>query len=54
VRADISFFSELMQVHECSLLEEDISEVEFSGNHFSFDITPYEIKTFKVKFKARN
>jgi alpha-mannosidase len=54
VRANISFCSELLKVHECSLLEEDISEIEFSGNHFSFDIAPYEIKTFKVKFKARN
>ncbi len=38
-------------ISECDLLEKDIQSIEVEGNKFTFEIKPYEIKTFKVMLK---
>ncbi|MCX7012691.1 MAG: alpha-mannosidase [Candidatus Sumerlaeota bacterium] len=38
------------QVWECNLMERDLGEVKFEGARFAFDIKPFEIKTFRVRF----
>jgi alpha-mannosidase len=50
-RADVKaqFFRELTAVSECDLLENEINPVSQQGSAFSFEIRPYEIKTFKLK-----
>ncbi|NLA06246.1 MAG: alpha-mannosidase [Firmicutes bacterium] len=50
-RADVKaeFFRELTAVSECDLLENEINRVSQQGSAFSFEIRPYEIKTFKLK-----
>jgi len=37
-------------VSECNLMEEEDQAADISGNVVTFDIKPYEIRTFKVKF----
>ena len=37
-------------VKECNLMEEDDSAADVSGSVVSFDIMPWEIRTFKVEF----
>ena len=46
-----SFVSEIANVTECNLLEEQDEPVEFKGDKFTTTFKPFEIKTFKVKFK---
>ncbi len=48
---NVAFFGELEAVSECDLLENDIDSVVAQGSTFSFEIKPYEIKTFKLKVK---
>lgn len=38
------------EVIECDLLENDLYRVISDSNTFEFEIKPYEIKTFKIKF----
>ncbi len=38
------------KVWECNLLEDNESEAPFDGRLVSFEIKPFEIKTFKVRF----
>lgn len=47
--AEISFFKELKEVWECDLLENNSSKLQVDGKSFTFDIKPYEIKTFRIK-----
>lgn len=49
--AKLTFFKELQSAIECNLMEKDLEKINFKGNEFEFEIKPYEIKTFKVKFK---
>ena len=49
--ATLSFFKEIEKAYECNLMEENIEEVKANGKEISFEIKPYEIKTFKVKLK---
>lgn len=44
VKIDLPF----KKVYECDLMERNISEVKSTGGGFSFDIKPFEIKTFKL------
>ena len=37
------------KVHECDLMEDNIGEVKSSKGQFSFEIKPFEIRTFKLK-----
>ncbi len=48
-KVELTTFKEILQVWECDLMENNISETEFKGNSFEFEINPYEIKTFKLK-----
>ena len=36
-------------VSACNLVEEDVEEVRVSKNSFSFDVKPYQVRTFRVK-----
>ena len=39
----------LQSVMECNLMEQHDQPVQFNGNTFSFELKPYEIRTFKIK-----
>lgn len=47
---NITFFRELVEVHECNLMEKELGTVPVNRGEFSFRIKPYEIKTFKIRF----
>lgn len=49
-KVKVELWKEPQNIFECNLLEEEKKEVKFSGNEFNFYTTPYEIKTFMVKF----
>lgn len=51
VNVTAAFFRELVTVSECDLLENEIGDVPVEGRTFSFEIRPYEIRTFKLKVK---
>ncbi len=36
------------KVYECNLMEENESEIAFSGNEIKFNIKPFEVKTFRL------
>ncbi len=46
--ANVSFVKAISNAIECDMLEQEISSVDFNDNNISFEIKPYEIKTFKV------
>lgn len=46
VMVDLPFL--IKEVVECNLMEEEIDKIDQSDNKFSFEIKPYEIKTFKL------
>lgn len=46
----LTAFKKLSSVKECNLIERDLNNIVFDGDKFNFDIKPYEIKTFKIKF----
>lgn len=46
---EVELNTNFTSVHECNLLEEAETPVTFTGRKFTFEIKPYEIKTFKVK-----
>ncbi|MCQ2462419.1 MAG: glycosyl hydrolase-related protein [Clostridia bacterium] len=37
------------KVTECNLMEEDEKKIESTENGFTFDIKPFEVKTFRVE-----
>ena len=41
-------FADVKKVIECNLMEVDENELEFSDNEFSFEITPNQVRTFRV------
>ena len=49
--AKLVFGSRISGVCECDLMENCLQELTHDGNSFSFDIKPYEIKTFKLQVK---
>jgi len=49
--AKVTFFKPLLRVVECNLMEKEIQPIEVQDNTFSFQIKPYEIKTFKLTVK---
>ena len=49
--AEFTFFKDLLEVIECNLMEKPLNNVPVQGNHFTFVMKPYEIKTFKLKVK---
>ncbi|SHE36658.1 alpha-mannosidase [Caldanaerobius fijiensis DSM 17918] len=50
-KVKFTFFKQLERVAECDLMENEVKELDFDGNTFSFEIKPYEIKTFKLSVK---
>ena len=44
----LTFAQELKSVTECDLMEENDVEVDYAGNVVSFNVKPWEIRTFKV------
>ena len=48
-RVQCRAFKAIDKVVECDLLEKEISELQADENCFSFEIKPYEIRTFKLK-----
>lgn len=49
--AVFTFASEIAEATECNLMEEEDIGVEYSGNTLSAEFKPFEIKTFKIKFR---
>lgn len=49
----VSCGTEILHVDECDLLENTIGDVSPDGYDFSFEIKPYEIKTFQVTIRNR-
>lgn len=47
---NVKIFKKPLEVFECDILENNESKMIISGSSFSFQIKPYEIKTFKIKF----
>lgn len=47
-RVNVSLRMPFKAVHECDLMERSISEVHSDGTSFTFEIKPFEIKTFKL------
>lgn len=50
-KVEVSFCNELESVYECDLLENTTATVKSDINKISFEIKPYEIKTFLINFK---
>lgn len=48
---NLEFNSNILSIFECDLMENNLQSIEPNGNNIDFTINPYEIKTFKVKFK---
>lgn len=48
-KVNCSLFKNIETVEECDLLENSTATLKANGNTFSFDIKPYEIRTFKIK-----
>ena len=49
--ATLTYTSDIAEAMECNLLEEQDEVVEYSKNTLTTTFKPFEIKTFKVKFK---
>jgi len=48
---NLTFAKTIEQIFECDLLENIEKEIIFKGNNIKLAIKPYEIMTYKVKFK---
>ncbi|MTH54281.1 alpha-mannosidase [Bacillus mangrovi] len=48
-KAVLSFNSPVQAVTECDLMENELSSIKVEKNQFSFELKPFEIKTFKLK-----
>lgn len=44
-------FKDIQSVCECDMLENEVVEIQSERMSFNFEIKPYEIKTFKIKFR---
>lgn len=51
-KASLNFNGTLAQIWECDLMENNICEISHDEHEFQFCYKPYEIKTFRVIFKA--
>ncbi len=48
----LQLFSDIENVAECNLMEENSCDIDFKKNEIEFEIKPYEIKSFKIKLRA--
>ena len=46
----LSFGQPVRRVQECNLVEQEVQNIPFDRDGLTFDLAPYEIKTFKVWF----
>ena len=51
--AEVHFALPLTSAREANLIEDPGRELKSQGNTISFDLHPYEIKTFRLRFAAR-
>jgi alpha-mannosidase len=51
-RGTLTFVTPLLSAQECNLLEEPLNDVSCQENTLSFQVRPFEIKTFRVRLKA--
>jgi len=49
----LNFTHPVIYATECDLLEENDQKVDTEENTLRFDIKPWEIKTFKIRFKSK-
>ncbi len=49
--ANFIFSNEIEAATECNLLEEEDTHVDYNGKYLCAGFKPFEIKTFKIKFK---
>jgi alpha-mannosidase len=47
-RGTLTFATSILSAQECDLLEELIDDISYQGNTLSFQVNPFEIKTFRV------
>ena len=47
-RGTLTFATSILSAQECNLLEEPINKVSCQGNTLSFQVRPFEIKTFRI------
>ncbi len=50
-KVNLTFFKDLEEVTECDLMEKPLTKIPVKGGSFSFEIRPYEIRTFLLKVK---
>ena len=50
--ASIAFFCDILEASETYASEEIIKKAKFEKNALTFDLKPYEVKTFKIKLSA--
>jgi len=48
-RGTLTFATSLLSAQECNLLEEPLNAVSYQRNTLSFQVRPFEIKTFRVR-----
>src|SRR5260221_9579425 len=51
-RGTLTFATSILSAQECNLLEEPINNVSYQGNALSFQVRPFEIKTFRVHLSS--
>jgi alpha-mannosidase len=49
-RGRLSFVSPILSAQECNLLEQHINDASYEGNVLSFQVNPFEIKTYRLRF----
>ncbi len=49
----LTFVTSILSAQECNLLEEAINDVSYQGNTLSFQVRPFEIKTFRVRLEPK-
>jgi alpha-mannosidase len=49
-RGTISFVSPILSAQECNPLEQHIDDASYEGNVLSFQVNPFEIKTYRLRF----
>jgi alpha-mannosidase len=45
----LTFATPILSAQECNLLEKQINDVCCEGNSLSFQVKPFEIKTYRVR-----
>ena len=48
----LTFATSILSAQECNLLEKQINGVCCQGNSLSFQVKPFEIKTYRVRLMA--